>query len=703
MLIRLVAVGLALGALVAQPARAQRAPLLCHSAKATLYAPQYNGAGTVWLDDTAGVADVAADPNEVPGGPSSVAVRKVRDLCLPAGVDGRSPVDAESHWVLYDTKGLKRVCANDPALACDSDAACAGVGGACVDAAKFDKKDPRNLSVRVVDAYNDTRLNLGKEVALLAPASFDPSAPQGAPPSDQHYKCYAVKQGKAACAGGENAGESCRSAGDCPLSTCVPIAGFPKATHPEGLFTSLETYFTDVLDVGDPERPFALGKLAYYCQASDVQLAGEAAVPSSAPAAGLLCYTAKPQKFACHLGDNDNQPCSSDSDCGTGLGVSCRFESKFDSKDSRTRGMFVGDTFFDHELDVRKEDLFCTPACKEPPAAPAFGENVLRVNDLQLATSGHAFFPLASIANGAIDDQVGSGSINLLLELDSFGDGSMSVNGYVGSLDPSNPGCAVGNPAAFCSYLVDADSFDPNSLRIDTSCGEHALIHLPVRISGTDTLGPAAVVGEGTGSFDFSFPFTSTVTIALSVTQVQIAGNLTHSGGKFTALNGGQLSGAVVHRQFKQTVNELPQGLCQGGGNNNEPCALSDSLCTGGGVCSPNNGRCLGGSNDGTQCGSDASCPDPRGGNPSDACNETYIGGFTPAQVAGLIDQVPRDLDLDGLKTCEGATNDGRVCTSISDCPDQEGSLGATCDQFESSSILFELSAIDAAISGVAP
>lgn len=681
---------------------AQRAPLLCYSSKATLYAPQYNGAASAWLDDSATAGTVAVDPNDTAGGISTTQVRKVSDVCLPTAADGRTVADPDSHWVLYQTKGIKAACANDPALPCGSDADCAGVGGACVATEAFDKKDVRNSSVRVVDAHNDTRINLGKEVALLAPASFDPSAHLGSPPSAEHYKCYAVKQSKAACVGGSNGGKSCKSDGDCPLSTCADIAKFPKQTHPNGLVTDLETFFTEAFDSGDPEKPYALRKLRYFCQATDLKLAAEPVVEASDPQAGLLCYTLKAEKYACHGGSNDNGLCSSNDDCPGG--GSCRFESKMDSKDPRTRGLYVDDTFFNHELDVRKENVYCVPACKEPPAADVFGDNVLRVDTLQLAATGHAFVPLAGIANPLIVDQVASGSINLLLEADRFGDGSQTINSYTGNLDPSNAGCDVDDPSALCEYRVSEGSLDPTQYRLDTTCGKAGIIDIPVEVSGSDSEPDATLSGGSADTgFAFSFPFTSTVTIALALTDVHIAGELQHSGGKFTGLQSGTLSGAVIHREFKQTANNLPQGLCQGGTNNNEPCFLSDALCTGGGLCNPQSATCNGGTNNGTPCGSDEACPDPRGPNPSNACNETYIGGFTPGQVGGFIDLIPRDTDLDGLTTCEGATNNGEPCADLSQCPDQNGPAGATCDPYEASSLLFDLTAIDAAISGIDP
>ena len=123
----------------------------------------------------------------------------------------------------------------------------------------------------------------------------------------------------------------------------------------------------------------------------------------------------------------------------------------------------------------------------------------------------------------------------------------------------------------------------------------------------------------------------------------------------------GALGGAVVHRELADTVNSLPDGLCQGGTNNNEPCTVIGD------------------------------CPDGTG-----VCETAYLGGLTKATLSGLLGLVlPRDIDADGEKTCEGAGNDGSVCSVDADCPTLAG-----CDDNEATSIGLSFTAIDAAITG---
>ena len=510
-----------------------------------------------------------------------------------------------------------------------------------------------------------------------------------------------MKQTKKVCSGGATPGAACSDDVDCGGGSCGKAPAVPKDTHPEGLEADVENFLTGVFDAPDPDRPFTVRKLKAYCQATDSQYAGAAGAARNEEQAGLLCYAVKPLKFACSGGDSDNLACRSNDDCPGG-GV-CRAEPKYDNRAPEALGFHVEDALFEHRFDLLKEDLLCLPACKEPPATASFSPHVLRLNAVALAAGGHAFSPLAGIANGPLASTVASGSINLLLELDRFGDGGMQVNSYTGSLAPANPGCNVNDGNQSCTYLVDPGSLDSNAFRTRTTCGNAGIIVIPSEVEGTATEPAATITGgdEDTG-FRFAVPFTNTVTIELNARDVRIEGDLVHAGGSYTAVNNGRLTGAVLSRDFKRTANELPQGLCQGSGNDNEPCPLSDDLCPGG-ACNPLLGTCAGGSRAGQGCGDDSACPSQGGVNPSDVCNETYIGGFTPAQVGGFIDLIARDVDLDGEMTCEGATNDGEPCTTLSDCPDQETNQGAVCDQNEASSLILEFTGIDAAIGGVAP
>lgn len=691
----------------AATASAQRDSVLCYKVKSTLFEEKLPRGETARVEDALDPNNVLnLDPNAVPGENSTFGLKKVREVCIANDVDGAGVTDAASHFVWYDLKAEKGGCENDLAVPCTKDSDCEAVGGNCSLQEKFDKKSDRNRNLRVVDAYNDVHLDLGKELALLLPATVDGDAFLGLPERTEAYKCYDAKPTKKLCENGVNDGTICRRDDDCPGGACVKLPSFPKDTHPEGLEVNVDSDIANLFDT-EPGRVLDVRKIKAYCQATDTKRAGQAVDPRDEEQAGMLCYAVKALKRECHGGDNDNRECRKDEDCPgelePGIPAACRYEPKFDNRAPEALGYYVEDEVFPHRFDLRKEDLLCVPACKEPPATGTFSPHVLRLSSLQIPTSGHAFSVVAGLVNPTIASSVASGTINLLLEFDRFGDGNMDVNSYTGNLDPANAGCAVGNPAAHCSYLVDPEALDLNSFRTRTSCGNAGAIVVPVSVAGTATEPSAAFDGgnEDTG-FRFAFPFTNTVTIELAARNVRLSGDLTHSGGQYTSVTNGTLTGVVVQRDFKATANELPDGLCQGGSNNNEPCDFSDALCPGG-TCDPLSGTCAGGTRAGLGCGDDSSCPDPRTGNVSDACIETYVGGFTKSQVVGLIDLLPRDVDLDGATTCEGATNNGEPCMAISDCPDPNTGAGAQCTEFEGSSLILEFGGIDASISGVQP
>lgn len=692
--------------LAAAPASAQRDDMLCYKVKPTLFQPKLDRGQSVRVEDVLDPNNVLGlDPNDVPGERSTFGIKKVREVCLASQTDGGGLVDPDTHWVWYELKPAKGGCTNDPAIPCKEDDDCAMVGGACEPQPKFNRPLERNRSVRVVDEFNDVRVDMDREVAILAPATVNPAsggAFLGLPPDNEGYKCYGVKPTKLACVGGGNAGAVCGEDADCAGGSCAAQLKFPNDTHPDGLETDVENFLTGVFDAPDPDRPFAVRKLKAYCQATDRKFVGAPATDRAEAQAGMLCYAVKALKFSCSGGDNDNHDCRDNDDCPGG-GI-CRAEPKYDNRAPQALGFYVEDELFEHRFDLLKEDLLCVPACKEPPAQASFSPHVLRMNSVQMPTFGHAFSPVASLINSPLASTVSSGSINLLLELDRFGDGAMEINSYTGSLAPANAGCNVNDGAQQCTYLVDPGSIDPNSFRTRTTCSNSGIIVIPSEIEGTDSEPLATLNGgdEDTG-FRFSVPFTNTVTIDLNISNVRVSGDLVHSGGGFTALNNGRLTGVVLSRDFKQTARELPPGLCQGAGNDNEPCQLSNDLCPGGGECNPLLGTCAGGTRSGLGCGDDSACPNPGTGDPSDRCNETYIGGFTTLQVAGFVDLISRDVDLDGELSCEGATNGGEPCVTLDDCPDQQSELGAFCDQNEGSSLILDLGGIDALIGGVQP
>lgn len=681
------------------PGQQRREHILLFTAKPTLFTPTLPRGTSIAIADVLGGGNpLGLDPNEVPGEDGTFDLRKVYGIALASTVDERGLIDPETQWMAYGLKGSKSYCEADPGRACKRASDCSDVGGECVLQGKFDRKAARNQAVRVVDAYNDLRVDFRREALLLEPSTLDAASFVGLPPGSERYKCYDIKASTKVCS--DDVRQTCRRDTDCGSgATCDKLLKFPRQTHPGGLRAVVENTVSTIFDAPDPDRPFELRDVKMFCQATDTQRAGDAAPTlRDAPQAGLLCYAIKPLRRACHLGPRDNQPCRGIADCLPG--GTCREEPKFDNRDPRVRDLRAEDSFLQHHLDLRKESLLCVPACKEPPALPSFTPHALRINSIALATEGHSFSVLAGIANPLIVDAVQGGSINILLEADRFGDGPTEINGYTGNLAPGNLGCNFNDPASTCEYLVEPFSLDPDRFKTRTSCAQAGLILIPADVDGTTSTPTASLSGgsEDT-SFSFDLPFNSAVSLNLAVRSVDVLGTLHHDGSAYTSVSGGALEGAVIHREFKQAAALLPQGLCQGGGNNNEPCFLNNALCNSGN-CNAISGTCIGGSNAGAPCGDDSACPFPLTANPSDACVENYIGGFTPGEIGQVIG---RDLDLDGIKTCEGATNNGEPCNTLSDCPDQNDLAGAICTENEASSIRLDFTALRAAITGVAP
>jgi len=382
--------------LLAAPASAQRDHVLCYKIKTTLFEPKLPRGITARVEDALDPNNaLLLDPNEVPGERSTFNLKKVKEVCIPSDMDGLGLIDPDSHWVVYDIKAGKGGCANDPAIACKKESDCSAVGGACNLHGKFNRKLARNQGVRIVDQFNDIRVDMSRESSLMVPATMDGDGFLGLPNPAEQYKCYAIKPTKKLCEDGDNAGNSCRNDNDCPDGTCVALPKFPKDTHPDGLEADLVNPITTAFDVPDPDRPFALRKLKMFCQAADKKMVGEPVDERIEAQAGLLCYTVKAPKFACDGGDQDNQACRNDDDCvGTAPvpvdGV-CRAEPKFDNRDPKALGFHVEDAIFQHRLDLRKEEVLCVPACKEPPVAASFSPHVLRLNSVQIPNSGHAF------------------------------------------------------------------------------------------------------------------------------------------------------------------------------------------------------------------------------------------------------------------------------------------------------------------------
>ncbi len=245
------------------------------------------------------------------------------------------------------------------------------------------------------------------------------------------------------------------------------------------------------------------------------------------------------------------------------------------------------------------------PTCQPAGCTPALGVD----NALALPL-------LTGIINPLLEEQIETGSINLLFQLEQLADGNVTISGFLGELasptgctagDPNNPPVDPGNPADPCNYLADISSFT-NPLR--TNCTEQeALISLDVSLSGTGSTPSATAQGGGAGSdFSLSIPLGGQ-SFQITAQNVLVDATITHDGSDVSEI-AGVLGGGVNHAALVAAVGSIP-------------------------------GECSGGSNDGGVCSNDAQCP---GG----SCALSEDVPFSPealAQTIGLL--IPPDLDLD--------------------------------------------------------
>lgn len=664
--LRVATVGLVC-ALLASPAVAQRDHYMCYATKAGGQGPIYGK--TVETAKLYAAFDDILSPlnpqgllaNSVPGVDTTVQMKKQKEFCLPTDKNDEGLTDPATGYVMYQISPQKGQCAGDPAIPCGGDDDC-GVSGPCAPLSGFDKKAAQNTGVRVVDQFSDLRLDFGKQVAALVPATFDGSAFGGVPAGEEHYKCYSIKPAKASCVGGTNDGETCKDSSTCGGGgTCTANPKFPKDTHPEGISATIENGAgLAASEASDPEKAVALSKLKMFCQAADMKLAGQAVEARTEEQAGLLCYAAKGTKAACDGGTNNNATCGDDADCPGGT---CRPEPAFNKDDPAVLGTYIEDQLFQHRLNIAKEDMLCVPACRGYEDF-VFTDQLLHVTNAALGDGGG---PLTGLPNGVdldgdnnvdnmifqtlglvlgdvLQDEIDGGGINILFQASALADGPITVTGFLGDLDtptgcttgPGTPGNPVdpANPSTPCNYILDSDGLSQN---LTTSCKEEGLITLNVDVAGATTPPTATAEGGGPGSnFTLSLSLGG-VDLELTAVNVVVDADLTHDGTNISQILG-VLGGGVSKAALVNAVAGLPS-QCFGGANDGTGCTLADdSECSGGGDC---------------------------------AIFEGLVGGpitaNTGPELAVFIEeQVPADLDLDPSSSWPGDVKLCPDCDSVS-------------------------------------
>jgi len=651
-------------------------------------------------------------PADVPGVDFTYQVKKVKDVCVPADKNAEGINDPETHWVMYQIKQQKGACDGDPAVPCKKDTDCidAGAGSLCevfkeLAIPKFDKKDPTNLAVRVKDQFTDLRVDFAKEAMLLAPSSLDDGSFQGVPAGEERYKCYAVKPTKKACASDApvNPLGFCKGEEDCGgakkvTEHCQKQPKFPKETHPNGLSASIEDSFQAGQDPLDPPKTFDLKKLKMFCQAAETKRVGVASAAVVEPQAGLLCYQAKLAGGKCAADSPANAlgSCKAEEQCGGEKKVTAfcqkKADPKFDKKDPSTLARYAEDEYFQHRLDVAKEDLFCIPACRGYEENFEFTELVAHVTSIGFAPTNVGVNvdglptcspggcnpalgidnrlgspPLNGLLNPLLAEQIDLGSINLLFQASELANGEVTISGFLGELDAS-PGCSAGdeenppvdpgNPGDPCNYVVTGGITAATA----TSCNQEALISIDVTVAGAESAPSATAIGGGAGNnFTLDLPF-GDQSFVVTAENVLVNATITHDGSDIAEING-VLGGAVFHADLVAAIRSLPSS-CFNGTNDGTACTTSGD-CTGGGAC--------------------------------------QVGETIPFTSDGLADFIqfglPPDLDLGPEGNCQGGANSGEVCVVVADCPDSDP--GTSCEPEESISLSLQFEATEAIITGV--
>ena len=154
----------------------------------------------------------------------------------------------------------------------------------------------------------------------------------------------------------------------------------------------------------------------------------------------------------------------------------------------------------------------------------------------------NALAAIAGFANTSLQGAVEDGSVMLLVDFQTFGQGPVTMALHQGALDAGNSGCDFQTQS--CQYTVDPSLLDA------TTCA-------PV-VALDGTLTGESLVGGGKGTnFPFSIPFGDSA-LSIEIFDVQIAGTVKQANGQITAFEDVVLGGAVPKASIKAALDQLP-------------------------------------------------------------------------------------------------------------------------------------------------
>ena len=254
-------------------------------------------------------------------------VRKPVDLCAPAGKDGHSVGDPETHLQGYPIALTKGRCALVAPVnaggGCTGESDCGGNARSafCV----TQPKSVKQLDLQVTNPFhpaNPLTVDIGTPDRLLVPAAKNLESPPSPiePSNVDLYKCYTVTVSKA-------------------QPKLPPILG-----------VLVDDSFID------GRRAFDIKKPTRLCLAA----ANADGIPTVA--AHLMCYQAAPSKGLCSAGApiSPNSACTKEEDCGgTKRQTSfCALQPAF----RKVTGIFVDNQLTSSKVDLTREDELCVPS-----------------------------------------------------------------------------------------------------------------------------------------------------------------------------------------------------------------------------------------------------------------------------------------------------------------------------------------------------
>ncbi len=226
---------------------------------------------------------------------------------------------------------------------------------------------------------------------------------------------------------------------------------------------------------------------------------------------------------------DDGMACSTGDVCSAGVCAGdmsgCTCTPTLDPDAVKLNAVAIGTTGFAGDgVDVDQDGATCAP----PNQCGDGVDNTLGI--------------IAPFANDPFADAVATGSVLLIMTVDSTTPGPVNITLFQGELDPANSGCDFQTQT--CDYLADTGLFDP------ATC--EPLVSIPATLTGDQ------LVGGGPGTIlPFSVPFSADATLDITLFNLRVEATVVTGANGLTAIDG-ILGGAVPKEQLIEALEGLP-------------------------------------------------------------------------------------------------------------------------------------------------